>query len=83
MATDAPREFIVQIDLRELAAASDRFLNLVVPDLAEETALGRYVREQLATGQWRQLCLVPQREDGLSRYRFDVYGTPLASGSAP
>jgi hypothetical protein len=70
---------IERINVRELANANDRFLRLLVPELAEETVLGRHVRDLLAVGRWRHICVVPEHNDGRSE-TFDLYGTPAEHG---
>jgi len=76
---DSSLVHIERIDLRELAASGDPFLYLFVPDSAEETALGRHVRDLLAVGLWRRLCIVPERDDGRSDV-FDLYGIATERG---
>jgi hypothetical protein len=71
----AAEEFIARADVRALAADGDRLLRLLAPRLAEETALGRYVRGLLAGGRWEQVHIVPHRENGQpSNHVFDLYG---------
>jgi len=56
-------------------------VDLIVPDLASETALGRYIRELLAIGQWREICIQPARDE--PRECFDVYGVAAGPGPLP
>ena len=76
---DAGEEYIGRADVRELAVSGDPFLRLVAPNLAEELALGRYVRELLAIGRWQQIHVVPHVDGGrTSDHVFDFYGSPRA-----
>ena len=47
-------------------------------DLASETALGRYIRELLAMGRWREICIQPTRDE--PHECFDVYGVAAETG---
>jgi hypothetical protein len=76
----ATEELIGRVDVRELAGAGDRFQRVVAPHFAEEIALGRHVRQLLASGRWEQIHIVPHRDgDVLSDHVFDLYGVPLTA----
>jgi hypothetical protein len=77
----SPFVHIARIDVRELSVSGDRFLSLIVPDLASETALGRYIRELLAVGRWREICIQPTRDE--PHECFDVYGVAAEPGPLP
>jgi hypothetical protein len=73
---DPSRQLIARIDVLELAASADWFLQLIAPEVIEAAVLGRYVRDLIATGRWQQIAIVPRPDDGGAGSRLDVYGVP-------
>jgi hypothetical protein len=74
---DPPRQLIARIDVLELAASADWFLQLIAPEVIEAAVLGQYLRDLIVSGHWQQIAIVPRPDDCGAGSRLDVYGVPI------